>query len=303
MNDPVLNEIRGMTIFVRVVDAGSFSEAARRLGASRAVVSYQIKKFETQLGVRLINRSTRRLSLTAAGKEFYDNCRRIVTEAEQAHLKLKNLQQAAVGRVALTCPVNLGLQWVVPVINEFRKQYPKIALDIQFSESITNLIDERIDLAIRAGPLPDSELQAVKLASMKRYLCASPTYIEQQGFPRTIEDLNGHQWIIYRRQSAKVVLRKGNTMYSIEMNGDISTNNAAARLQFALAGHGLALLPHYDVKSHLESGKLIELLPEYSFASLELFAVFPQGATDAKATRLLLEFFKSRPPVNFRSRN
>lgn len=99
--------------------------------------------------MRLINRSTRRLSLTAAGQEFYDNSRRIVTEAKQAHLKLKNLQQEAVGKVALTCSVNLGLQWVVPVVNLFREQYPKIALDIHFSESISNLIDEGIDLAIR----------------------------------------------------------------------------------------------------------------------------------------------------------
>jgi len=299
MNDPILNDIRGMTIFVRVVDAGSFSEAGRRLGVSRAVVSYQIKQLENNLGARLINRSTRRLSLTAAGQEFYGNCRRIVSEAEQAHLKLINLQQEAVGKVSLTCPVNLGLQWVVPVINAFRAQYPKIALNLHFSESITNLIEEGMDLAIRAGPLPDSELRAVKLATIKRYLCASQDYLQAKGGPQTIADLKSHQWVVYQRLSNKVMFRKGNVVHSVDIQGDISTNNAAARLQFVLAGHGLAVLPEFDVKPYLKSAKLVELLPAYSLPTLELFAVFPKGATDVKANRLLLEFFKDHPPVDF----
>ena len=298
MTDPVLNELRGMMFLARVTESGSFSAAARRLGVSRAVVSYQIKKLEDRVGVRLLNRSTRHLSLTAAGLQYDNHCKRMVSEAESAHTLLQNLREEAVGRIVMACPANLGLQWVVPVVNQFRIQYPSIELDIKFSDSISNLVEDGIDLAIRSGPLPDSELKAVKLASVTRHLCASPGYLQLNGWPKSPEELNSHRWIIYDRSSTKIGLRKGDIQHAVKMQGTLIVNSAAARLQFALADHGIALLPFYDVRDFFKSGRLLELLPEYELPQLELFAVFPTGSTTARASQLMLDMLRSHAQIN-----
>ena len=297
MTAPILAELRGMMFLARVVESGSFSAAARRLGVSRAVVSYQIKTLEERLGVRLLNRSTRHISLTAAGMQYGVHCERMVSEAQAAHTLLQNLREDAVGRIVIACPANLGLQWVVPVVNQFRTAHPAIELDIQFSDSISNVVEGGIDLAIRSGPLPDSELKASKLASVPRHLCASPAYLELHGWPKTPGELTNHQWIVYDRSTTKLVLKKGAIEYTVKMQGTLSVDNAAARLQFALANHGIALLPSYDVAESFKSGQLLPLLPGYELPELELFAVFPKGSTTARAAQLMLDMLRSNPPV------
>lgn len=296
MSDPILNEIRGMIVFTRVVEAGSFSSAAKRLGVSRAVVSYQIKQHEQSVGARLLNRSTRKISLTAAGERYFEQCRKIAVEAEQAHSLINNLKQNAEGHVSLACPVNLGMRWIVPLAHTFRIKYPDITLDINFSEELSNIIEDGIDLAVRSGPLPDSDLHAVKLAVSYRYICASPHFLTTHGWPQSPEDLNHYEWVVYRRLNQNVTLKKGDTSHTISMNGAINTNNAAARLQFGLKDHGLILLPDFDAQPEIDAGRLVRLFPDYSLPALELFAVFPKGSTTAKATQLLLDMLKANPP-------
>ncbi len=294
--DPILDEMRGMLIFARVVDGGSFSAAAKRMGVSRAVVSYQVKRLEERLGIRLLNRSTRRLSLTPAGQNYYASCQRIAAEAESAHVNVQNLREEAVGRVVLACPVNLGMRWVVPVVTLFRERYPAVDLDIRFSEEVVNLIEEGVDIALRAGPLADSELTAIKLASVTRHICAAPKYLEQNGWPKTPRDLSEHQWIVYARGAKKLLVKSGDISETITMGGSLVTNNAGARLKFVKAGLGIGVLPHYDAVEELRSGNLVELIPSYSLPSLELFAVFPKGATQAKATQLMTQLLKQHFP-------
>lgn len=296
MNDPLLTQIRGMLVFARVVEAGSFAEAARNMGISRAVVSYQIKQQEQLLAVRLLNRSTRRISLTTAGTQYYQRCKVILKEAEQAHNEIQNLREDAVGKVSLACPVNLGLRWIVPIANAFRQRYPQIELDINFSETVTDIIQSGTDIAVRAGPLPDSELHAVRLSIVSQHICASPSYFAGRSIPVSTDDLQQHQWIVYSRLSSKLILRKDGASLSVPLKGTLFTNDAAARLQFALAGQGLAVLPEYDIQEQIAAGKLIEVLKEYRLPNLELFAVFPQGATQAKAVKLMLDMLKQYPP-------
>ncbi len=294
--DPILDEMRGMLIFARVVEGGSFSAAAKRLGVSRAVVSYQVKRLEERLGIRLLNRSTRRLSLTPAGQNYYASCQRIAAEAESAHVQVQNLREEAVGKVVLACPVNLGMRWVVPVVELFRKRYPAVELDIRFSEEVVNLIEEGVDIALRAGPLTNSELTAIKIASVTRHICASPEYLEQHGWPKQPRQLGEHQWVVYKRGSNKLLVKLNDVAETIVMTGSLATNNAGARLKFVKAGLGIGVLPHYDCAEALRSGELIELLPNYTLPSLELFAVFPKGATQAKATQLMTQLLKQHFP-------
>jgi DNA-binding transcriptional LysR family regulator len=298
MSDPVLNEIRGMVVFTRVVEAGSFSAAAKRLGVSRAVVSYQIKQHEQSLGARLLNRSTRKISLTAAGERYFEKCRKVAHEAEQAHSLLLNLKQNAVGHVSLACPVNIGMRWIVPLAHEFRLKYPDITLNISFSEELSNIIEDGIDLAVRSGPLTDSDLHAVKLTVSYRYICASPQFLIKYGLPKSPSDLTHYEWVVYKRHNQSVTLSKGNITHEVSIKGPIHTNSAAARLQFALKDHGLALLPDFDAQPEIDAGRLIRLFPDYSLPELELFAVFPKGSTTAKATRLLLDMLKAHHLAN-----
>lgn len=296
MNDPILSEIRGMLVFARVVEAGSFAAAARKMGVSRAVVSYQVKQQEHLLAVRLLNRSTRKISLTAAGATYYHRCKLILSEAELAHTEIQNLKEQAVGKVSLACPVNLGLRWVVPVTNAFRRRYPQIELDINFSESITDIIQSGTDIAVRSGPLPDSELRSVHLTNLSKHICAAPSYFEKRAIPQTIDDLKQHQWIIYSRLSNKLSLRKDGESFNVAVSGSLFTNDASARLQFTIAGHGLALLPSYDALDGFSNGKLMEVMPDYTLPQLEIYAVFPEGATQAKASRLMIDMLKQYPP-------
>jgi DNA-binding transcriptional LysR family regulator len=176
------------------------------------------------------------------------------------------------------------------------RRYPRIELDINFSETVANVVESGIDLAVRAGPLPDSELHALKLTSLTRHICAAPSYFANRGVPIAPDELKQHQWIVYSRLTSKVLLCKDGQSFSIPIKGSLRTNDASARLQFAIAGQGLAVLPSYDAKEAIASGKLIELMSDYSLPELELYGVFSKGATQAKATRLLLDMLREYPP-------
>ncbi len=284
-----------MVIFARVVETGSFSAAARRMGVSRAVVSYQINQLEKRLGVRLLNRSTRRVSITSAGRQYRSYCQRVASDAEAAHAAMRSLRNEPAGRITLACPVNLGIRWVIPVVNAYKSRYPKVELDVRFSDSTANVIGEGVDLAIRAGPLADSDLVAVQLATIRRRLCAAPSYLQLHGAPRSVDHLKDHQWVIYSVAAQEVSLRLRQRQIEVPMRGSIRTDNANARRALVIAGHGLAVLPAYDADVPLRDGRLVELFPEYTASPLTLFAVYPSGATRSRAVRLLLDSFREHP--------
>ena len=176
-------QLKSMVVFAQVVEQGNLTAAAKHIGLSRAVVSYHIKKLESQLGVKLLNRSTRSISLTEAGSEYYQSCRIIAEQATTANQQIENLKNEPEGLLKITCPVNAGLNMVVPALNEFRRLYPKIELDVMLSDEVVNIMQEGIDLAIRGAPLPDSGLQAIKLSTLPTCLCGSPDYFKKHGRP------------------------------------------------------------------------------------------------------------------------
>jgi DNA-binding transcriptional LysR family regulator len=281
-----------MVVFAQVIEQGSLSAAAKHLGLSRAVVSYHLKKLEEQLEVKLLNRSTRSINLTEAGQAYYERCRVIAEQANAANQQIENFKSEPVGLLKLTCPVNIGLQTVVPALNEFKKIYPKIALDVMLTDEVVNIMKEGIDLAIRGAPLPDSALQASKLATLKTCLCAAPEYLKQFGRPTSPAELSTHQWVIYKLTSGVITLNKGSRSFSVSMNGSISTNNAAARTLFVEAGHGLGRIPLYDALPKINAGSLEAVLPDFSLSDINVYGVFPPGTANSKKLRLLLNFLK-----------
>ena len=285
-------QLKSMVVFAQVVEQGNLTAAAKHIGLSRAVVSYHIKKLETQLGVKLLNRSTRSIALTEAGAEYYQSCRIIAEQAATANQQIENLKNEPEGLLKITCPVNAGLQMVVPALNDFRRLYPKIELDVMLTDEVVNIIQEGIDLAIRGAPLPDSGLQASKLSTLQTCLCGSPDYFKRHGRPTDPTDLEQHDWVIYKLTSGAIELSKGSRSYSIAVKGNISTNNAAARTAFIEGGHGLGRIPVYDAWPKIQAGTLESVLDDYQLKDIDIYGVFPPGSAASKKLRLLIDYLK-----------
>ncbi|WP_250658300.1 LysR family transcriptional regulator [Alkalimarinus coralli] len=290
--DISFEQLKSMVVFAQVVEQGSLSAAAKHIGLSRAVVSYHIKKLETQLGVTLLNRSTRSIKLTEPGHDYYKRCRVIASEAEAANQQIENLKREPQGTLKVTCPVNIGLQTIVPALNEFKTRFPKIELDLILTDEVVNIIQEGIDLAIRGAPLPDSGLQASKLSTLKTCLCGAPSYLKKHGRPKTPSDLDRHTWVIYKLTSGTLKMSKGSRSYDVKIQGSISTNNAAARTAFVEGGHGLGRIPVYDALPKISNGTLETILDDYDLPNIEIYGVFPPGASSSKKLRLLIDHFK-----------
>jgi len=285
-------QLKSMVVYAQIVEQGSLSAAAKQLSLSRAVVSYHLKKLENQLGLKLLNRTTRSFTLTEAGEKYYHHCQGIAQQAEAANLQIQNLKHEPEGLLKISCPVNVGLQIIVPALNKFKQQYPKIELEIMLTDDIVNIMQEGVDLAIRGAPLADSGLQATKFVSLHTWLCAAPTYLEQRGIPTDPTALTSHDWVMYKLASNNLTMSKSGRSYSIKMSGSISTNNAAARTAFVEGGHGIARIPAYDAAPKIESNTLVRLLPDYEFANINLYGVYPPGSTSSKKHRLVIDFLK-----------
>lgn len=286
-------QLKSMVVYAQIVEQGSLSAASKKLGLSRAVVSYHLKKLEKQLELKLLNRTTRSFTLTEAGEKYYHHCQSIAHQAEAANLQVQNLKNEPEGLLKITCPVNVGLLIIVPALNEFKHLYPKIKLEITLTDDIVNIMQEGIDLAIRGAALTDSGLQATKLVNLRTILCASTDYVARHGKPSAPQDLVDHNWIVYKLASSTLTLEKNGRAYSVKMQGDISTNNSAARTAFVEASHGIAKIPVYDAQPKINAGTLVQLLPDYSLSDINLYGVYPPGSTSSKKHRVLIDFLKA----------
>ena len=291
-------QLKSMVVFAQVVEQGSLTAAASHIGLSRAVVSYHVKKLETHLGITLLHRTTRSFSLTEAGQDYYQHCRIIAEQADTANQQIENLKHAPQGLLKITCPVNVGLQMIVPALSDFKRLYPKITLDVMLTDEVVNIMQEGIDLAIRGAPLTDSGLLASKLATLPTCLCASPDYLNQQGRPKQPDDLAAHSWVLYKLTTKSLVLtakqinKQTKRTSTVEMTGGISTNNAAARTAFVEGGHGLGRIPLYDALPKIKAGTLETVLDDYSVPDIKVYGVFGPGAAQAKKLRLLVDYLK-----------
>ncbi|WP_299569421.1 LysR family transcriptional regulator [uncultured Shewanella sp.] len=285
-------QLKSMVVFSQVVEQGSLSGAAKHIGLSRAVVSYHLKKLEAHLQVKLLNRSTRSISLTEEGQAYYQSCKVIAEQAYSANKQIENMKSEPMGLIKITCPVNAGLETIVPALNEFKTLYPKIELDVMLTDEVVNIINQGIDIAIRGAPLVDSSLQATKLSVLKTCLCGSPEYFEKHGRPKSPGDLSAYDWVVYKPLKKILELKKGSRSFSIEMKGSITTNNASARTAFVEGGHGIGRIPTYDAWPKVKQGTLEIVLDDYQLSDINIYAVFPPGAADSKKVRLLLDFLK-----------
>lgn len=284
----LLDELRAMAVFATVVRCGSFAAAARELGLTRAVVSHHVGALEARLGVPLAQRSTRSFSLTPAGEAFRVHCERLLDEAHDGLRGMELLRAEPRGEVRLTCSHHFGNKRILPALLAFRRRYPAIRLHIAMGDANIDLVQQGVDLAVRAGPLPDSNLYARPLVHEATMLCASPAYVRRFGMPASVEELRQHRWVVYPPSQRSLQVRDAGRLVDVPVQGDVVTDSAVSRLAFVLAGEGIARLPAYDAAAPLAAGGLVRVLPEAATAPLDIFLVHSRRI--GPSARLLRDF-------------
>jgi len=288
----VLDDLKRMVIFSHVVDSGSFSDAARRLGLAKSAVSKHVSLLEKNTGATLLNRSTRSLSLTDIGEAYYQSCSQLIKILEDTRNTTDALQDEPRGLLRISCPASFGIDHVAPLLNTFIGQYPDLKAELQLDDNVIDMTQLGIDVAIRVGWLPDSNLRARKLKDSQMLLCASPEYVERYGLPKTPEDLIDHEWIIFSAlpRPNHYTLTKNKVAKTIQVKGRIKTNNGHAVRKLILEGAGISTLSSFVVGESLETGQLIQLLPDYHIDDVGVYAVFHTQKMQQAKIRTFIEY-------------
>lgn len=300
------DQLAAMAVFARVVEAGSFSQAGRQLGLSKSAVSKAVARLEDHLGTRLINRTTRKLSLTETGRAFYEGCRRMLDEAEAAERAVTHLADAPRGVLRVNAPMSFGIRHLSPGLGAFMAAYPELEVDLTLEDRRVDLVEEGYDLAIRIGVMPDSSLVARKLGPNPRVICAAPAYLERRGAPQRPEALSGHDCLLYHYQSSGDTWRLrpcgaggsgagSGAETSVRVRGRLKVNNGDSLREAALAGLGIAALPAFIVHEDLAAGRLVALLQDWEDAADGgVYAVYPASRNLSPKVRVFIDFLAER---------
>ncbi|WP_179188158.1 LysR family transcriptional regulator [Kiloniella majae] len=291
-----MSRLSGMEAFIAVTETGSFSAAGKRLGIARAVVSKRVSALESTMGARLLNRTTRRVSITGPGTEFYERCRVIIEEFYVARDELAKNQIEPEGHIKLSVPMSFGQLHLAPALLDFMEFYPKIVVNMILTDRFVDVIAEGYDLVVRVGNLEDSSLISRHLAPVKRILCASPNYLELMGSPDKPEDLTHHRILHYgwHQTGTRWDLQGKNDKKSIEVEVNFSANNGEVLAAAAKAGRGVALIPNFVIADELKEGKLVRVLPDYEATSIGLHALWPASKLQPTRVRILIDFLINR---------
>ncbi|WP_095102698.1 LysR family transcriptional regulator [Pseudomonas sp. Irchel 3A5] len=270
-------DLNDVAVFIQVVDAGSIAGAARRIGAPSNTLSRRIKQLEEKLGARLLHRSTRKLTLTDAGKSLYEQSSAQITQLIEISSKLLNGSHEPAGRVRVAAPADFFEVFDMNFVADFLTRYPKVQLDFLLGDQRNDLIAEGIDLAFRAGAMPDSSLVARRINTGRRLLAASPAYLAARGVPPDIQALSDHDCVCSPHPSGQTSWTLANPAGStrVDIAGRLCASTAQAQLKATLSGLGICFLPESVLRPSLKSGRLVEVLPDCGQQSNDLFIVFP----------------------------
>ncbi|WP_330960294.1 LysR family transcriptional regulator [Photobacterium sp. 53610] len=278
----------GVSEFVAVAESSSFTLAAQKLSTSVAQVSRRVSALEERLAVKLLNRTTRKVTLTEAGMLYFQQCKHLVEGLEQAELTVTQMQTTPKGLVRVTAPVTYGEMHLAPLINQFLEQYPQVDVELMLTNQKLDLLESGVDLAIRLGRLEDSSLIARRLSTRQSYVCASPAYLKRYGEPHTLSELSKHQCLVGTIDVWR--FKDNHQSKSMRISGRLRCNSGFALRDAARRGLGLVQLPDYYIQQDLESGELIEVLPQYRDDIEGIWALFPSSVRLSPKVRLLVEF-------------
>ncbi len=294
-----MNNLAGMAVFARVAEAKSFSGAARRLGVSKSAVSKQVAQLERSLKARLLNRTTRRLSLTEVGAAFYEHCARMVAEAEAAELAVSRLYAAPRGVLKVTAPAAFGHLHIAPAIPEFLARYPDVSVQILMNDRAVDLVEEGFDVAIRMTREQAPNVVARRIAPVRWAVCAAPAYLRQHDAPRTPRDLERHNCLFYAFLESssewRFTSKAGET--AVRVTGNFTVNNSEALREAVLKNLGIALLPTFTVGADLREKRLQQVLGEYrahgTFGS-DVYAIYLPTRFLSPKVRAFVDFLVER---------
>jgi DNA-binding transcriptional LysR family regulator len=291
-----MNKYQDMKVFTAVADSGSFVGASSALGLSKAAVSRQISELEGRLGVRLMHRTTRRLSLTPEGEIFLLRCRDILASITESEDEIASRGTAASGALRVTAPVSYGIRHLAPLWNGFLDAYPQVTLELELSDRAVNLVEEGFDLAIRIGQLNDSSLVSRQLASTRLVLCASPNYLRRRGVPRHPAELVNHETFSYSLLSTGHTWRFDGPEGGVDVRvmPRMTSNNGDTGVEVCIQGGGIHLWPTFLVEEQLKKGELVEVLPDFRASTFGIYAVYPSRKHVPAKVRALVDFLLTR---------
>lgn len=282
-----------LSFFTVVVKRGSLAAAAQELGITPPAVSKRLAALEARLRVRLLNRTTRRMSLTPEGETYLGEGQRLVAELEELERKISGGSVVPQGLLRINATLGFGRKHVTPELSRFARAYPEVEVQMHLSDRPVNLVEQAFDLAIRFGEQLDSRITARKLADNRRFLCASPAYIAAHGMPASPRDLHRHSCIVLR-ESDEIYgswhFRSGTRQETVKVRGPLSTNDGEAALSWALDGHGIVLRSEWDAAPYLRSGRLQLLLEDWDAPPADIYILFPTKSHLQAKTRAMVDF-------------
>lgn len=292
-----MDRVQAMTVFARVVEQGSFARAAERLSISSSACSRQVAELEAHLDTRLLNRTTRRLSLTESGQGFYERCVQLLADLEDAEQAVAQTAARPRGTLRITTSINFGVRHVSPAIGAFLAKYPEVRFDVSLSDRIVDLVEEGYDLAIRIGSAGGETVVARKLGDARMVACASPAYLKAHGAPKTPEDLARHACLTYEYMQVRNVWPfrgKDGREHAVRVSGPLHSNNGDLLAAAAVAGVGIAYEPEFILGPDLKAGRLVPILSAYSSPLGPIYAVYPSRRYLSAKVRAFVDFLAER---------
>jgi DNA-binding transcriptional LysR family regulator len=292
-----LDRFLSLSVFAKVVEQGSFARAADRLAMSTSAVSRRVAELETHLATRLLNRTTRRLSLTETGQGFYERCVQLLADLEEAEETVTAAAVVPRGTLKLTCSISFGVRHLAPAIAAFARRHPQLRFDVELSDRAVDLVDEGIDLAIRIGDIGSRSLIGRKIGVTQLVCCAAPSYLALHPAPKTPAELSAHACLSYEYSRERNIWRfqdRGGSAHEVRIAGPAHSNNGQMLCALAVAGLGIHLEPDFIVAPDVRAGRLVTLLPDYAPPAIDIYAAYPSRRHLSMKVRAFVDFLVAR---------
>src|SRR4029453_13164211 len=292
-----MDRFLALTVFAKVVEQGSFARAADRLGVSTSAVSRHVAELEAHLGARLLNRTTRRLSLTESGRAFHERCIQLLADLEEAEETVTAATVVPRGTLRLTCSISFGVRHLAPAIADFQARHPQLRFDVELSDRAVDIVDEGIDLAIRIGALGSQSLIARKIGVSQLVCCAAPSYLARRAAPRHPRELTAHACLSYEYAPERNTWRfrdAHGAEHEVRIAGPVHANNGQMLCALAVAGVGINLEPDFIGAPDVRAGRLVTLLPGYTPPAVNIYAVYPSRRHLSAKVRAFIDFLATR---------
>jgi len=288
-----MDRVSDLEFFTQLVKQGSLAALARELGVTPPAITARLAQLEKRLGVRLLNRTTRRLSVTHEGEIYLATGARLLEELQELEQTVSSSRGTPKGLLRINTTFGFGRRHVAPAIVEFARRYQDVEVQLELTDRSVNLTDKAFDIGIWFGTVPDSRMVARKIVSNKRVLCASPSYLERAGMPQVPRDLQSHQCIVLRESDAAYgtwYLTRGSRQETIKVRGVLSTNDGETGVLWALAGYGILMRSEWDIHEHVRTGRLVPVLTDWTLPVADIFAVYPERANLSAKVSAFIDF-------------